>query len=469
MKKVTAVCLVVLLMSMLFAGNALAFMNYTGSTQFTGSVEGAGAVMLFDADSGTILFQKNIDQKIEPASTTKIMTLVLALENGNMDDIVTVSSKAAGQLGSTLIPKLKNGEEVVFEDLINGMMMASGNDAAMAVAEHLGDTVDGFVTMMNAKASELGMTNTHFVTPHGLHDPDHVTTARDMAMLTQYALHNPQFVKIVNQKSYTMPKTNSNGERVVQNTNKLMQPDEPYYYQYATGVKTGSTKTQYSGDCLVSSASKDGMNLVCLIFKTEEGNPLRWTLSKDLFEWGFTNFKTVDLVTLMEKAEPLQAVVENAAASDSGVLEFNAPEAGTIFVTLNKAVADAILNGTDTIKTEMVFDQNPLHAPITKDDVVGTVVYKSAGTDTTLYSGSLIASRDIPVAGADSNVSGATAVGTQRPMLPEEVTKKSNGSVWWWLLLPGALIALLVVGLLTVNRRRHKRFKHRQPHYKIKR
>lgn len=465
MKKVAAFCLMVMLTLSLFAANALAFTDYTGATQYTGEVN-ATAVMLFDADSGTILYQKNIDQQIEPASTTKILTLIVALENSNPDDVVTISSKAAGTGGSTC--DLKANEQVVMKDLLSGMMMKSGNDAALAVAEHVGDSVDGFISMMNDTAQRIGMTNSHFVTPHGLHNEEHITTARDMATLTLYAMQNPQFAEIVKRASYTMPATNKrSATREAKNTNQLLQPDEANYYQYATGIKTGSTP--YAEDCLVSSASKDGMNLICLVFKAPYETNVRWTLTKSLFDWGFENFETVDVATLIEKAEPVQATVENAAANDSGVLDFNAPELGAAFMTLDKATVDGILNGTDSIIVEKVLNSDPLQAPIVKDDVVGTVTYKSASTGTVLYTGTLIASRDVLKLGSEPGASGETAVETQEPMLPETVTNNKDGSgIWWWLLLPGALIAFLVIRLLTVNQRKRKRFKHRQPHYSYK-
>ena len=456
----------VMLMLSIFVGNALAFTDYSGATQYTGEVN-ATAVMLFDADSGTILYQKNIDQQIEPASTTKIMTLIVALENSNTDDVVTISSKAADTGGSTL--DLIANEQVVMKDLLSGMMMKSGNDAAIAVAEFVGGgTVDGFISMMNDTAQRIGMTNSHFVTPHGLHDENHFTTARDMATLTLYAMLNQQFAEIVKRSSYTMPATDKRSStREAKNTNQLLQPDEANYYSSATGIKTGSTPA--AEDCLVSSASKDGMNLICLVFKAPYESNVRWTLTKSLFEWGFENFKTVDITTLLEKTEPVQATVENAAASDSGLLDFNAPEAGTVYVTLDKATVDGIMNDTDSITVEKVLNPDPLQAPITKDDMVGTVTYKSTSTGTVLYTGNLIASRDVPKLGSEPGASGATAVETQEPMLPEKVTNNKDGAgIWWWLLLPGALIAFLVVRLLTVNQRKRKRFKHRQPHYSYK-
>ena len=468
MRKVAVFFLTVTLAISLLAGNALAFSdftNYTGNIQYTDPVD-PYAVILFDADSGTILYQKNIDEQIEPASTTKILTLIVALENSNPDDIVTVSSKAANTGGSTL--DLISNEKLAMKDLLNGMMMKSGNDAAIAVAEHVGGTVEDFVDMMNATAQRIGMAKSHFVTPHGLHDENHVTTARDMAILTSYAMQNPRFVEIVKNPSYTMPPDNKHSSSwTADNTNHLLDSESSYYYQYATGIKTGSTPA--AGDCLVSSASKNGMNLICLIYKDEFNGSERWPLTKNLFEWGFDNFKTVDLATLLEKAEPVQATVENATASDSGILEFNAPEVGATYVTLDKDVVDGILNDTDSIVTDKALNDDPLEAPIAKDDVVGTVTYKSEKTGEIIYQGSLIASRDVARIGSEPNASGATAVETQPPVLPPEVvTPEQNPLIWLWLLLPAGLIVFLVIRLLTVNKRKRRRFKHRQPHYSYK-
>ena len=461
MKRAAAFCLMVLLMLPLFAGNALAFTDYTGETAFTGDTSGAYAVMLFDADSGTILYQKNIDETIEPASTTKILTLLLALENGDMDEVVTVSANAAAQIGSTLEPKLQEGEQVVFKDLINGMMLASGNEAATAVAEAVSPdgTVEGFVNMMNAKVQELNMTHTTFTTPHGMHNEAHITTARDMAILTQYALSNPEFVKIVGQETYTMPPTNLYpAERIVQNTNQLLRTDTEYYYSYATGVKTGSTP--YAGDCLVSSASKGGMNLACLIYKVADKDPLRWTLSKDLYEWGFSNFSTVDLSTLIASAGSVQLPVENAA-DDAGMLEFAAPETDGTYITLDKSVADGIANGTDSVEAETLLSE-PLKAPVTAGDVLGEVTYKIKSTGQVIYQGNLIASRDVAEAGAEPSESATSPADTQSP-LPDEET--DNPGIWLWIIIAAGVIVLVVISLLVVNQQRHKRVKRRRSHY----
>ena len=425
----------------MLAGSALAsfsvdFTEYAGNVQFSGNTDDVYAIALIDADSQTVLYQKNFNEPVEPASTTKILTLLIALEQGNMDDVVTITASETYPTvrGSKL--GLIRDEKVVFKDLINGMMMASGNDAAVAVADHMGESVDGFATMMNAKAKEIGMMDSNFVTPHGMHEEGHITTAHDMAILTLYALKgspkSQEFKTIVSQTSYTMPADNKHSSSWTKdNTNKLIQPDETYYYQYATGIKTGSTKA--AGDCLISSATKvdadnNEMNLICLMFKVEEDNPVRWTLTKDLFEWGFENFKTVDLSTLLEKADPVQATVENAAAGDSGLLEFNAPVVGEIFVTLSREAVDGILDDTDSIITEKVFDEDPLQAPIEKNQEVGTVTYKSADTGEVIYQGPLLAARGVAKQGTTPNASGATAVETQAPVEPPDLKNVTGQS-----------------------------------------
>ena len=236
MKRITSWFFIFVLMLTLFMGTAQA-----AAPAYEGDV-GPYAVMLLDAATGDVLYEKNADETIEPASTTKIMTLLLALENADMDSEVTISSNAANQGGSLL--HVSTGEKIKMKDLLNGMMLASGNDAAVAVAEAVGGSESGFADMMNAKASELGMTKSHFVVPHGMHEDNHYSTARDMSLLTIYAMQNEDFAKIVGQASYTMPADNKHSSTwEVKNTNKLLlsDSDNKYYYKYATGIKTGST------------------------------------------------------------------------------------------------------------------------------------------------------------------------------------------------------------------------------------
>jgi D-alanyl-D-alanine carboxypeptidase (penicillin-binding protein 5/6) len=443
------------------AGTALA----EEASGYTGDLSGYGAVLLIDANSGTVLVSHNADGQIEPASTTKIMTCILALENAKLDDEVTISEKAAGASGQSL--GLAKGETVKMSDLLNAMMMYSGNDAAVAVAEHVSGDVTTFVDMMNAKAQALDMKNTHFVNPNGLHDDNHLSTAEDMAKLTQYAMKNAEFMNIVKQESFTMPQSDKRMEKTYDNTNHLMDKEDSDYYSYATGVKTGSTSA--AGACLVATATKDGMNLICLIFKDEsEDGVNRWSLSKSLFDYGFDNYTTVDVQTLLAKAPSVQIQIENYAAGDKGdgLLTFEAPSSPGTLVTVKKSTAQGILDSTDTEAIEAVpaYDDTKLTAPILKGDVLGTVTYKNKATGDELYTGPLIASRDIAEAGAEPDASGGTAVSVM-PAVSMEDINKHDGDIFYWLIPPGILIAVLVWRLVTVQHRKRKRFSKKRPHY----
>lgn len=443
MKKVTALCFAVLMVLTMFLSTALAAPAYDGEV-------GPYAVMLLDATSGDVLYEKNADETIEPASTTKIMTLLLALEKGDMESVVTVSSNAAKQGGSLL--HVSKGEEVVFKDLINGMMLASGNDAAVAVAETLGGSEEGFAELMNQKAAELGMTGTNFVVSHGMHVDNHHTTARDMSLLTLYAMQNEDFARIVSQDSYTMPADNKHSEKwVVANTNKLLLSDNEYYYKYATGIKTGSTPA--AGDCLVSSASKDGMNLICLVFKDEYNGSERWPLSKKLFEYGFDNYKTVDVQSIIDGTDPVVANVQGAG-SGSETLQLNIVNTGKPFQTLDKALADKVAAG---LQTQVVLNSgDALQAPLKAGDPVGVINYLTDAGEQ-VFQGNLVASADVTLAGsetAEPSPSASVTAGTDKPASPKG---DSIGLIGWILIGVGAVLLIMLVILVVMGIGRKRR------------
>ncbi|MDD5017736.1 MAG: D-alanyl-D-alanine carboxypeptidase [Eubacteriales bacterium] len=453
MKRITSICLVFFAVLMLFMGTASATVEYTGEVT-------PNAVMLLDADTGQVLYSTdNADIQIRPASTTKILTCILAIENCDMDEVVTISSKAAGsRTGSYL--GLSTGEEICMKDLLIGMMLKSGNDAAIAVAEHVGDTVEDFVIMMNDfAANELDMTSSNFVNPNGLDNDEHVVTLNDMKKLVLYAFQNETFMDIVGRESYDMPETNMND--TVKNTNHLLQKDSEDYYSYATGIKTGDTKM--ASKCLVASATKDGMNLICLIFGDD--NDDRWDLAKNLFNWGFDNFETVDLAVLFATTDPVQVQVENCAADDEsgGLLEFDASGLAGTYVTLEKTLVEGILDGTVAIESSVELSKETIEAPITQGYKLGTVTYTNAETGEDIYSKDLIAPRDVYETGSE----GDTAVTTMTPVTPIDVGKNEGSYAWFLLIIPGGLIVFLVIRLLTANRKkRSRRFKHRKkPHY----
>jgi D-alanyl-D-alanine carboxypeptidase (penicillin-binding protein 5/6) len=234
----------------------------------------ARSAIVMDFDSGRVLYEKNAWIKRPMASTTKVMTAIVALENGNMDDIVTVSKKAASIHGSVI--HLTAGEKLSFRELMYGLMMRSGNDAAIAIAEHVGGSVEGFVAMMNEKAKSIGALNTNFTTPHGLDEVGHHSTAYDMALITRYALQNPIINEIV-KTTYAQV-----GKRSMVNTNEMLSG-----YAGADGVKTGYTGK--AGRCLITSATREGRRYISVVLFCDSKN-LRALSSKKILDYAFANY-----------------------------------------------------------------------------------------------------------------------------------------------------------------------------------
>ena len=238
------------------------------------------AGIVVDMDTGRVLFEKNAYKRIAMASTTKIMTAILAIEEGNLEDNVTVSKLASNIWGSTI--NLKAGEQIRLKDLLYGLMLNSGNDAAIAIAEHIGGSLENFLEMMNYKAKLLGARNTSFESPHGLDSREHYTTAFDLATITRYALENPIFSQIVGTKSITISK------RSLHNTNEML-----YIYPGADGVKTGYTGQ--AGRCLVTSATRDGRRYISVVLNSPSRS-LRAQSSKKILDYAFNNYKTYTLL-----------------------------------------------------------------------------------------------------------------------------------------------------------------------------
>ncbi|MUK87229.1 D-alanyl-D-alanine carboxypeptidase [Ornithinibacillus sp. L9] len=242
--------------------------------QASPSVSAQNAILI-EKNTGRVLFEKQAHEKELIASTTKIMTALLAVESGKLDETVTVSERAVYTEGSSIY--LKPGEKIKLEDLVYGLMLRSGNDAAVAISEHIGGSVEGFVHLMNEKAKWLGMTNTSFENPHGLDGEEHYSTAYDMALLMRQAMNNEHFQKITSTTSYKSESRSYSW----QNKNKLLT----MFYEYCTGGKTGFTKA--AGRTLVSSASKDGMELIAVTFNA----PDDWRDHMKMFDWGFDNYE----------------------------------------------------------------------------------------------------------------------------------------------------------------------------------
>lgn len=248
----------------------------------------AGLVM--DAGNGQVLYQKNGDMKLYPASTTKILTGIIALEKADLDDTVTVTENAVGVEGTAIW--LQKGEKIKMEDLLYALLLTSANDAAVAIAEHVGGSVPNFVRMMNEKAKELGATNSHFVNPHGLTEPGHKTTARDLAVIARYALKNEKFREIVATRNKKIKREIPAGKEQPQvwtyNHNQLL-----WKYGGAIGIKTGYTTAAKS--CLVGAARRGDRELISVVLKSETPNAL-YSDSIALLDYGFEHFEPKTMV-----------------------------------------------------------------------------------------------------------------------------------------------------------------------------
>ena len=263
--------------------------------------------ILLDADTSRILYEKSSDSKALIASTTKIMTALVVCEQCNVLDRVRIPKEAVGIEGSSIY--LQEGEVLTVQELLYGMMLHSGNDAATALAIYCGGTVEAFAELMNDKAHRLGLTNTHFENPHGLDSPGHYSTARDLAILAAYAMNNPIFQKTVSAKTLVI------GQRSLKNHNKLL-----WKFDGADGVKTGYTKA--AGRILVSSATRSGRRLIAVTINA----PDDWNDHCALLEKGFTNYRPVELVKngsvigQTEVAGGVEGKVELVAATDFSYL-----------------------------------------------------------------------------------------------------------------------------------------------------
>ena len=257
----------------------------------------AQSAILIEKNSGRILYSKSADLRLPIASTTKIMTALCALEYCDINMTVTISDTASGVEGSSMY--LETGEKMTIKELLYGLMLSSGNDAAVAISEA---TECDFIQLMNETADKIGAKNTHFTNPNGLPDDEHYSTCSDMARITAYAMQNPDFCEIVCTKSYRIEGEGKAYPRVLVNHNKLLNA-----YEGCIGVKTGFTKA--AGRCLVSAAERDGMTLICVTLNA----PNDWNDHKSMFDYGFSNYKYKAIV---QKDTPITEIsIENA---DSG-------------------------------------------------------------------------------------------------------------------------------------------------------
>lgn len=350
---------------------------------------GSPAGILIDASTGKILYEKNANEIRYPASTTKIMTAILAVENCKLTDVATASHNAIYSVPvSYSHASIVEGEELTVEQLLNVLLIPSANDAANILAEHIAGSIENFAQMMNEKAVEIGCKNTHFVNANGVHANNHYTTAYDLALMGQYAMKNSTIRSIVSKTQCSLPKTNKydKEDRVFNTSNDLLRvnnssgPDN-YYYEYANGIKTGYTTE--AGSCIIASAKKDGLEVIAVILGAEttaEGYSIRYPDCKTLFNYAFDNYKLEDIVTSEDVVEEI--TVPDATQSTSNLKV--SPES-TITAIIDKN------QSTEKLEPKIEIDEN-LSAPISAGEVIGKITYTIDDRD---YSTNLIADSSV--------------------------------------------------------------------------
>ena len=338
----------------------------------------ATAAILLDPANNMVLYQKDADEKRYPASTTKIMTALIVLEHvKDLNEKATVTeADFAGVEADSSKAGFKAGEQVPVIDLLYGLLLPSGNEAANTLARHVGGSIEGFVKMMNDEAAALGCTGTHFANPNGLHDENHYTTARDLSRIAAKALENENFALIANTAQKTLSETNMTAERggkplKVFTTNMLIfSRNDPLFYSYAKGIKTGHTSQ--AGYCLVATATKKNATLISVVMgcAKPEGarQPLSFAETTRLFEWGFSNFISK---TLVEKGKAVTEIpIDLSTECDHIVLQTGNNLDAIVPVDIDM----------DKIERTMHLPER-LVAPIKTGDVIGTMDISYNGVD----------------------------------------------------------------------------------------
>lgn len=278
-------------------------------------IAGKSAVLI-DSVTGQVLYEKNSHQKAYPASVTKTLTAIIALEKGSLTDSVLVPPEASDIEGSAI--GLKAGERLTLEDLLYSLMLNSGNDSAVAIACHIGGSVSGFVDLINKKALELGAKDSHFNNSNGLPDDNHYTTAYDFSLITRYAMQNPEFRKIVSTTTKNITRSDPEAQTFLLNHNKLL-----WRYEGSIGVKTGYT-TQ-AGQCLAAAAVRQDRELIAIVFDSEGDNI--WTDATSLLDYGFMQFDRVSLVEAGKQVGelPVRYGRESAVVQTGRALTYDFP------------------------------------------------------------------------------------------------------------------------------------------------
>ena len=398
----------------------------------------AKGAILYELNTDTVLLEQDADARLYPASTTKLMTALVAMEYGNPEDIITVPAEAVDglfELGSASY--LLAGEEISFMDLMEYMLIASGNDAANAMAIHISGSISAFADLMNNRAQELGCTNTHFVNPHGLHDEEHYTSARDLLRIAKAAMENPTIAEIVAKDEVVLPITNKHPQTTTKYTTNYLisrKSTREYYYEGAIGIKTGTTTP--AGLCLVAACVKGDYTYYTVVLgaeKGENGERNQFIETAKLFDYGAENFSQQ---VMLSSSEPIAEVPVRLSN-----------EKDSVVVTPSENITAMLPNAFETSDLIMKYTvEESVAAPVQAGDVLGKLTVSYEGKTWQL---DLVASSDAArstVLYILDRITGFFASTAFKIIVASIV----------------ALIVILVVYVILVNRRRAKRRRRRQ-------
>ena len=368
--------------------NNFIFGNYVFADDFTSALDiNASSALLVDNKTNKILYSKNENKKMFPASTTKIVTAILVLENHSLDEKVTASYDAVMSIPSGYsTADIQIEEELTVEQLLELLLVHSANDAANVLAFHVSGSISSFANLMNQKVADLGLTNTHFTNPSGMHDENHYTTAHDLAILMKYCMKNSTFRSLAGLKSCTIPATNKYEERIFKTTNDLLIYDNRdvesnYYYKYAIAGKTGYTTE--AKNCLVSVANKDNFELISVVLGAgiyPNNLSAKFIDTKAIFDYGYDNYA---IRKIRDKNAIATQITVDTASKDTRNLDLLITDDITAIVSQK----DFKTEFTPEIKI-----QENLSAPIAQGQILGKIIYNIDGIE---YSSNLIASHSV--------------------------------------------------------------------------
>ena len=372
-KKAPKILIILFLLIIIISNNFTVFADDEFSVD-------AKAALIVEKNTGKIIYEKNSETQNYPASVTKILTAILTIENCKLDDTATVSQSAISQIPSGyVVAPLFIGEQMKIKDLLYALMLKSANDAAYVLAEHIGGSVEGFSEMMNKKAKEIGCKNTHFVNPNGIHNDDHYTTAHDMYLISNYAMKNDTFAKIVSTYQYKLPATNKypNNDRIMENTNDFINPKSGYYNKIVKGIKTGTTLQ--AGNCLITDSSENGLDFITVVLGAKTSNS-KFSETRKMIKYAYNNYTLTDL---HKKGDVIKNIdVENATEETKNL---------NLIISDDATVMNNVKIKKDEIKPNIELNEN-IVAPIKEGDELGTIKYNVDGLE---YTAKLLAQKDV--------------------------------------------------------------------------